>query len=42
LVVAFDGAAGHEHYQVVDIHDQFRKSCGTFWDKVIIYDSISD
>jgi len=41
LVVAFDGAAGHEHYQIVDIHERFRQQCGTFWDKAVIYDSVS-
>ena len=41
LVVAFDDEAGQEHYQVVDTHTTFRDQCGTFWDKVVIYDSIS-
>lgn len=41
LVVAFDDEAGQEHYQVVDTHTRFREQCGTFWDKVVIYDSIS-
>ena len=42
LIAAFDGAAGHEHYQVVDVHERFRQQCGTFWEKVVIYDSISE
>lgn len=42
LIAAFDGAAGHEHYQVVDVHERFRQQCGTFWNKVVIYDSISE
>lgn len=42
LIAAFDGAAGHEHYQVVDVHERFRQQCGTFWHKVVIYDSISE
>jgi Stress responsive A/B Barrel Domain len=41
LVVAFDDAAGHDYYQVVDVHDRFRKECGNFWHKVIIYDSVT-
>jgi hypothetical protein len=40
LVVAFDDEAGHEHYQVVDTHERFRQQCGTFWNKVVIYDSL--
>ena len=42
LIAAFDGAAGHEHYQVVDVHERFRQQCGTFWNKIVIYDSISE
>jgi Stress responsive A/B Barrel Domain len=40
LVVAFDDVAGHDYYQDVDVHDQFRKECGSFWHKVVIYDSV--
>jgi Stress responsive A/B Barrel Domain len=40
LVVAFDDAKGHDFYQEVDVHDQFRQQCGTFWHKVVIYDSV--
>jgi hypothetical protein len=41
LVVAFDDQAGHDFYQEVDVHDRFRKNCGTFWQKVVIYDSVT-
>ncbi len=41
LVVAFDDVAGHDYYQEVDIHDRFRQQCGSFWHKVIIYDSVT-
>ncbi len=41
LVVAFDDKAGHDFYQDVDVHEQFRQQCGSFWHKVIIYDSVS-
>ena len=39
LTVVFDDAAGHDAYQAHPIHDQFRDECGTFWDRVVIYDS---
>ncbi len=39
LTVVFDDPAGHDNYQAHPIHDQFRDECGTFWDKVVIYDS---
>lgn len=39
LVLFFDDEAGHDSYQVHPIHDQFRSECGSFWEKVLIYDA---
>ena len=39
LVVVFDDAAGEAAYQTHPIHDAFREKCGSFWTKVVIYDS---
>lgn len=41
LVVVFDDEAGHEFYQVDEIHDRFRDECAPFWTKVQIYDAIT-
>lgn len=41
LSVQFDDEGGHDYYQQVDIHERFRQACGTFWSKVVIYDSVS-
>lgn len=40
LVVVFDDAAGHDAYQVHPTHDRFRETCGAFWTRVQIYDSV--
>jgi hypothetical protein len=40
LVVAFEDKAGHDLYQEHPIHDAFRNDCGTFWNKVLIYDAV--
>ena len=42
LVVAFDDDAGHEAYQVDEIHDKFRIECADLWDRVLIYDMKTD
>lgn len=42
LVVAFDDDAGHEAYQVHPVHDRFREECASCWDKVLIYDAITE
>lgn len=39
LTVVFEDQAGHDLYQSHAIHDQFRDECGSFWDRVVIYDS---
>jgi hypothetical protein len=40
LTVVFDDAAAEDAYQKHPIHDTFREKCGSFWTKVLIYDSI--
>ncbi len=40
LTVVFSDPAAEEVYQKHPIHDTFREKCGTFWNKVVIYDSI--
>ncbi len=42
LIVGFADKAGHDAYQDDPIHDAFRNDCGTFWDRVQIYDAIGD
>lgn len=40
LTAVFDDEAGHDFYQVAEVHDRFREECGSFWTKVLIYDSV--
>lgn len=40
LTMVFDDEAAHEEYQVDEVHDRFREQCGSFWTRVLIYDSI--
>lgn len=42
LTAVFADAEGQEQYQVDPVHDRFRDDCGTFWTKVLIYDSVDD
>jgi hypothetical protein len=41
LIVQFDDQAAHDLYQEIDVHQRFRDTCGQFWGKVVIYDSVS-
>ena len=41
LVLVFDDAAAEEAYQVHPDHDRFRKECGSFWQQVKIFDSVT-
>lgn len=41
LTVAFDDQAAHDAYQIDPVHDTFRDECGTFWTRVVIYDSVA-
>lgn len=41
LTVVLDDEAAHDAYQVDPLHDQFREECGSFWTRVLIYDSIT-
>jgi Stress responsive A/B Barrel Domain len=41
LVLFFADLAAHDSYQTHPVHDRFREQCGTFWRKVLIYDSVS-
>jgi Stress responsive A/B Barrel Domain len=39
LVVGFADRAGHDVYQDAAVHELFRQTCGTFWQRVVIYDA---
>jgi hypothetical protein len=41
LVVTFDNKEKHDAYQIEKGHLQFIEECNGFWDKVLIYDSVS-
>ncbi|MHB1920910.1 MAG: Dabb family protein [Chitinophagaceae bacterium] len=41
LVCVFNHQQDHDAYQVDPIHDLFRETCSSLWDRVLIYDSIS-
>ena len=40
LILAFDSKEKHDIYQDHPVHDDFRESCGNYWDKVLIYDAV--
>lgn len=40
LTVVFDDEAAQDVYQDHPVHDRFRDDCGSFWTRVVIYDSI--
>ena len=42
LTVVFPDEAAHDRYQVHPVHDRFRETCGTFWTRVQIYDSVTE
>ena len=42
LTVAFADEAAHDRYQVHPVHDRFRETCGTFWSRVLIFDSVGE
>jgi hypothetical protein len=42
LIVIFPDQIAHDRYQVDPIHDRFRETCATFWDKIVIYDTIAE
>lgn len=41
LTVVFDDQEAHDAYQIDPVHDRFRDECGTFWTRVLIYDSLA-
>lgn len=41
LIVIFADQAAHDDYQAHPVHDQFREQCSTFWEKVVIYDTVT-
>ena len=41
LTVVFNDDAAQEAYQVDAIHDAFRLGCAHLWDRLLIYDSIT-
>jgi len=41
LVCTFNSEAQHDAYQIDPVHDDFRNNCARYWDKVLIYDSVS-
>ena len=42
LVVICADEAAHDAYQVDPIHDKFRFECANLWDKVLIYDALTN
>ena len=42
LVLVFVNEAAHDSYQVDPVHDRFREECSPFWERVRIYDSVSE
>ena len=42
LTVVFADEAAHDRYQVHPVHDRFRETCGTFWSRVLIFDSVTE
>jgi len=41
LTVVFDDEAGQDLYQDHPVHDRLRDECGSFWARVLIYDSVT-
>lgn len=41
LTIVLDDEAAHDAYQVDPLHDRFREECGSFWTRVVIYDSVT-
>lgn len=41
LTAIFDDEAGHDEYQVHEVHDRFRDECASLWTRVLIYDSVT-
>lgn len=39
MVCMFRSRADHDAYQVDPIHDLFRDTCSSLWEKIVIYDS---
>jgi hypothetical protein len=39
LVVGFDDLAGHDIYQEIAVHEDFRQAYSPYWTKVLIYDA---
>jgi Stress responsive A/B Barrel Domain len=42
LTVVFAGDAEQEAYQVDPIHDAFRIECAHLWERILIYDSMTN
>jgi hypothetical protein len=42
LTLAFADRAAHDRYQTHPVHDRFRETCGTFWSRVLIFDSVGE
>lgn len=42
LVLIFADPEGQEAYQQHPTHERFRQECGTFWRKVVVYDSTAE
>jgi len=41
LVLMFDNQADQDVYQAHDVHEAFRQACDGYWNKIVIYDSVS-
>ena len=42
LILTFADQAAHDAYQVHPIHDRFRDECGSCWNSVRIFDTVTD
>jgi hypothetical protein len=42
LILAFADRRAHDVYQEHPVHDAFRDECSSLWQKVLIYDSLTN
>ena len=42
LVLVFVNEAAHDSYQADPVHDRFREECSPYWERVRIFDSVSE
>ncbi len=41
LILVFENQADHDSYQDHAVHEAFRQTCGDFWHKIVIYDTVT-